>query len=389
MQPPTAPQAPSLGTTAHGTLALTVASAETLCVHLAGQWTIQAVLPDATDLHRRCATPVVRRLMFEASGLERWDSALLTFLLAVQATCAAQQVVCDQTGLPHGVQRLLTLATAVPERQDTRRSSARRGPLVWLGQRALAVSASAHAFLVFVGEVTLALGQFLRGRARFRRVDLWLIIQECGVQALPIVSLISLLVGMILAFVGATQLRQFGAQIYVANMIGLGMAREMGAMMTGIIMAGRTGAAFAAQLGTMTVNEEIDALTTMGLKPIEFLVLPRMLALALMMPLLCLYADLVGILGGAVIGIGMLNLGTEQYFRQMLISLHLNDFLVGLIKGAVFGVLVALAGCLRGMQCGRSAAAVGTAATSAVVTGIVWIIVSDAFLTILYDILGV
>jgi len=212
--------------------------------------------------------------------------------------------------------------------------------------------------------------------------------QECGAQALPIVSLISFLVGLILAFVGAIQLRPFGAQIYVANLVGLGMAREMGALMTGIIMAGRTGAAFAAQLGTMTVNQEIDALTTLGLRPMEFLVVPRMLALVLMMPLLCLYADLVGILGGAVVGVGMLNLGTVQYYQQTLYILQLRDFVLGLIKGAVFGILVALAGCLRGMQSGRSASAVGAAATSAVVTGIVWIIIFDALLTVIYDVLG-
>ncbi|MFH0343177.1 MAG: MlaE family ABC transporter permease, partial [Chromatiales bacterium] len=215
------------------------------------------------------------------------------------------------------------------------------------------------------------------------------IVQECGAQALPIVSLISFLVGLILAFVGAVQLEQFGAQIYVANLVGIAMAREMGAMMTGIVIAGRTGAAFAAQLGTMMVNEEIDALTTTGLPPMEFLVLPRMLALMLMVPLLCLYADLMGILGGALIGVSMLDLGIVEYYNQTRAALDLSTFLLGLIKAAIFGVLVALAGCLRGMQCGRSASAVGEAATSAVVTGIVWIIVSDAILTVLYQVLGV
>jgi phospholipid/cholesterol/gamma-HCH transport system permease protein len=229
----------------------------------------------------------------------------------------------------------------------------------------------------------------MRGRARLRAVDLWLIVQASGAQALPIVSLISFLVGLILAFVGATQLRPFGAQIYVANLVGLAMSREMGAMMTGIIMAGRTGAAFAAQLGTMVVNQEIDALITMGLNPVEFLVVPRMLALTLMVPLLCIYADLVGILGGAVVGVTMLHLGAAQYYQQTLSALQLLDFVAGLIKGTVFGILVALAGCLRGMQCGRSASAVGAAATSAVVTGIVWIIVSDAVLTVIYNVLGI
>ena len=374
----------------HGTLNVTRPTADTLCVRLSGPWTIQAALPSTAEVQAQCeASPRVRRLSFEASDLADWDSALLTFLLKLKELCDQRQIVFDQAGLPHGVQRLVALATAVPEHQEARREEKRASLLVWLGQSVLDLVEATGALLTFLGQVALAFGQFIRGRARFRAVDLWLIVQASGAQALPIVSLISFLVGLILAFVGANQLRQFGAQIYVANLVGLSMAREMGAMMTGIIMAGRTGAAFAAQLGTMVVNQETDALITMGLKPVEFLVIPRMLALMLMVPLLCIYADLVGILGGAVVGVGMLNLGAAQYYQQTLSALHFMDFVVGLIKGTVFGVLIALAGCLRGMQCGRSASAVGAAATSAVVTGIVWIIVSDAVLTVMYDILGI
>jgi len=159
--------------------------------------------------------------------------------------------------------------------------------------------------------------------------------------------------------------------------------------MAAIIMAGRTGAAFAAQLGTMQVNEEIDAYRTLGISPMEFLVLPRMLALMLMMPLLTLYADLLGILGGAVVGVGMMDLGVIEYFKQTQAALGMNDFAVGLFKGAVFGVLVAIAGCMRGMQSGRSSAAVGIAATSAVVTGIVFIIVSDSLITVIFNQIGI
>ena len=170
--------------------------------------------------------------------------------------------------------------------------------------------------LGFIGEAVFALGAFLRGRARFRRVEFLMLLQECGAQALPIVTLICFLVGAILAFIGAVQLAMFGAQIYVANLVGMAMVLEMGAMMTAIIMAGRTGAAFAAQLGTMTVNEEIDALTTLGLSPMEFLVVPRMLALVTMMPLLTLYGDLLGILGGALIGVTVLEISPVEYFNQ-------------------------------------------------------------------------
>jgi len=374
----------------HGTLDVTRLTADTLCVRLSGQWTIQAALPSPAEVQAQCeAPPGVRHLSFAATDLADWDSALLTFLLKLKELCDQRQIEFDCAGLPQGVQRLLALATAVPEHHEARREGQRASLLVRLGQSVLAIAEAARDLLTFLGQVALAFGQLIRGRARFRAVDLWLIVQQSGAQALPIVSLISFLVGLIMAFVGASQLRQFGAQIYVANLVGLVMAREMGAMMTGIIMAGRTGAAFAAQLGTMVVNQETDALITMGLNPVEFLVVPRMLALMLMVPLLCIYAGLIGILGGAVVGVSMLHLGVAQYYQQTLSALHLMDFVVGLIKGAVFGILVALAGCLRGMQCGRSASAVGAAATSAVVTGIVWIIVFDAVLTVMYNVLGI
>ncbi|MGZ9033032.1 MAG: MlaE family ABC transporter permease, partial [Rhodospirillales bacterium] len=241
----------------------------------------------------------------------------------------------------------------------------------------------------FVGEVALATGRLFTGKARFRRSDLFLIIQEVGAQALPIVSLISFLVGVILAFVGALQLSLFGAQIFISNLVAIGMAREMGAMMAAIIMAGRTGAAFAAQIGTMQVNEEVDALQTFGIPPMDFLVLPRMLALILMMPLLCLYAIFVGILGGFFVGVFLLNLSPIQYYHQTLAFLGVTDFAVGIGKSVVFGIIIAITGCMCGMRCGRNAAAVGQAATSAVVSAIVLIVVFDGLFAVLTSVLGI
>jgi phospholipid/cholesterol/gamma-HCH transport system permease protein len=243
--------------------------------------------------------------------------------------------------------------------------------------------------LDFIGEAALAFIKMLRGQASFRWSDVLALMQASGSQALPIVSLISGLIGLILAFMGAIQLRQFGAQIYVADLVGIGMTREMGAVMTGIIMAGRTGAAFAAQLGTMQVNEEIDAYTTLGISPMEFLVLPRMLALVLMMPLLCVYADLLGMLGGVVVATGLLDISLVEYVNETRVAVSLTDIVLGVVKSGFFGVLIALAGCLRGMQCGRSASAVGDAATSAVVTGIVFIIASDGLLAVLTEAIGI
>jgi phospholipid/cholesterol/gamma-HCH transport system permease protein len=330
-----------------------------------------------------------RRVLLQARGLADWDSRLPTYLLKIVDWCQREGIEVDASGLPDGVQGLLALARAVPERAGARRSPHKAQALAEFGRAVLAGLADAKGLVRFVGETLLAGLALLRGKARFRPVDLLLCIQEAGPDALPIVSLISLLVGMILAFVGAVQLAQFGAQIFIADLVGLGMAREMGALMTAIIMSGRTGAAYAAKLGSMSVNSEIDALKTMGISPMEFLVLPRVLALVAMMPLLTLYANLMGIVGGAVVTVSVFDVSLVQYYNQTLRAVHVSDFAVGLGKGVVFAVLIATAGCMRGMQCGRSASAVGEAATAAVVNSIVYIVVADALITLICNRLGV
>ena len=361
-----------------------------LRIRLDGSWTIGQPLPGTSDLLKAIETgPDTQRISFRAEGLAGWDSGLLTFLIRVQEWCSHKGIVADMGGLPDGVRRLLRLAAAVPERKGAARQQARVSFLARVGTAAVDFFNSAADMLGFIGEAFIAFVKMLAGKANFRWSDMLRVIQESGAEALPIVSLISLLVGLILAFVGAVQLKLFGAQIYVAALVGVAMVRVMGAIMTGIIMAGRTGASFAAELGTMQVNEEIDALKTLGISPMEFLVLPRMVALAIMMPLLCLYADLMGILGGLIVGVFMLNLNPVEYFNNTREAVSLTFLWVGLFHSAVFGVLVAMAGCMRGMQCGRSASAVGVAVTSAVVTGIVSIIVATAFITIICDIIGI
>jgi len=363
---------------------------DTLLMRLSGDWTIRQDLPSPDQVQRELDTePQVRRIGFDTERLTHWDSGLLTFLVKMRDLCSQRSIQLESDGLPEGVQRLLALASAVPEKKDARAKTMREPFFSQVGANTIDFVRSTGEMLGFIGEAFMAFMKFLGGRARYRRSDLILIIQQSGAQALPIVSLISVLVGLILAFIGAVQLMMFGAQIYVANLVGIAMVRVMGAIMTGIIMAGRTGAAFAAELGTMQVNEEIDALRTLGISPMEFFVLPRMLALALMMPLLCLYADLMGILGGLIVGITMLDLNPVVYFNQTRAAVSLTHFWVGLFHSVVFGVLVALAGCLRGMQCGRSASAVGQAATSAVVTGIVSIIVATGIITFLCNVLGI
>lgn len=370
---------------AQGEMYVSRLAADTVLVRLSGEWRLRETVPSAADIEQQInAGPPLHRLTFDTQNLAAWDSGLLTFLRKVEELCKQRQITVERSGLPDGIRRLLDLAEAVPERQEARRGGAPDPILARIGKGTIAVVDEADDMLGFIGEAFLAFLKLLRGRASFRRSDVVLLLQECGAQALPIVTLISFLVGAILAFIGAVQLQQFGAQIYVANLVGLAMALEMGAMMTAIIMSGRTGAAFAAQLGTMQVNQEIDALTTLGISPMEFLVVPRMVALVLMMPLLTVYANLMGMLGGAAIGASMLDVSLVVYFNQTREALTLKYFAQGLIKSAVYGVIVALAGCMRGMQCGRSAAAVGEAATSAVVTSIVGIIVASAILTVIY-----
>jgi len=376
--------------TARGEMIMEEPSADTLKVILSGDWKLGGELPGAGKVQQRLdGRPGVRNLVFDTRELASWDSGLLTFLMNLGTLCSRQKILFNRDGLPPGAQRLLALALAVPEKKDARQAEGRVSFLASLGNQTVYLFQSAGEMLEFIGDAVVAILRLLHGKAQYRRSDLGLIMQAVSAQALPIVSLICFLVGLILAFIGAIQLKLFGAQIYVADLVGIAMVRLMAAIMTGIVMAGRTGGAFAAQLGTMQVNQEIDALKTLGISPMEFLVLPRILALAVMMPLLCLYANIMGILRGMVVGVGMLNIGFIEYYNETAKAIGLWNLGIGLFSGFVFGVIVALAGCMRGMQCGRSASAVGDAATSAVVTAIVGIILSTAVITILCNFLGI
>ena len=375
---------------APGEMSFSRPTEDTLLVRLAGDWTIKEELPAVEEVQRQADSgPPVQHIAFDTQDLGRWDSGLITFLIKLFEQFSQSQIDTNREGLPEGVRRLLDLAAAVPEKKDAHKEAVREPLLVQVGRASMDIARYAGGLVTFLGDSTIALGRFFVGKAKFRRSDLWLTIQQCGVDALPIVTLISFLVGLILAFVGAVQLAMFGAQIFIANLVGIAMAREMAAIMTGIIMAGRTGAAFAAQIGTMQVNEEVDALITMGVSPMDFLVLPRMIALIVMMPLLCLYANLVGILGGFVVGTGMFDISFTQYMEQTRLALNLTHFGIGIFKSVIFGVLVAIAGCLQGMECGRSASAVGDAATSAVVTSIVLIVVTDGLFAVITNIIGI
>ena len=349
---------------------------------LSGDW-VQGYDPGdfgavSSQLHLGTSTA----LTVDGAALGEWDSTLVAFLLQCSNHCREEGIAFDTRDLPAGAAKLLALATAVaphqrePEPQETWQQSL--NPVALLTKAAESLRES----LAFTGEVTVALVKLAAGKSNTRFVDFRQFCYEGGPSALGIITLTSVLVGMILAYLGAVQLQQFGAEVYVANLVTIGILREMGVLMTAVVMAGRTGAAYAAQLGTMQTNEEIDAITTMGISPVEFLVIPRLLALVVVMPMLTLYADLLGIVGGGLVAGGM-GITPLQYITQAESALAINHLVVGLIKSVVFALLIAVAGCRAGMNSGRSSAAVGQAATEAVVTAIVYLIVADAAINII------
>ena len=351
---------------------------------LSGHWVQGSGAANFAALCAQLHPGTTGRLVVDGAGLGDWDSTLIAFLLQCHDYCREQAIPFTATALPAGAGKLLALATAVaPHRQAPAPQES------WLAAlrpgRALASLVSFfRESLAFTGEVAIALARLVAGKSNTRFEDFRHFCYQAGPSALGIISLTSVLVGMILAYLGAVQLQQFGAEVYVANLVSIGILREMGVLMTAVVMAGRTGAAYAAQLGTMQTNEEIDAITTMGISPIEFLVVPRILALMVAMPLLTLYADLLGIAGGGIVAGGM-GITPLQYISQTEHALSLKHLAVGLIKSLVFALLIAVAGCRAGINSGRSSAAVGQAATEAVVTAIVYLIVADAGINILFQ----
>jgi len=362
----------------------------TLTLTLRGDWRLGETLPDADEVTASFRdTDGPARLAYACDELGEWDSGLLTLLSRLYRDAETAGVENDLSGLPDGAERLLKLAFTVAEREGARRTDDDTGVLRGTGEAILDSLGELRELVTFTGRLILSCGRLARGEATMRGRDLWLAIQEAGAEALPIVGLISLLIGMIFAFVGVVQLTEFGAGIFTADLVAVALVREMAPIMTAILMAGRTGASYAAEIGTMKVNEEIDALTTLGINEIDFLVLPRFFALILIMPFLTMYASVLGIAGGTLVGMTMLDVTLVQYVAQTTSALTMNNLLGGLFKAVVYGAMVALTGTQQGIACGSSAMAVGQSTTRAVVLGIVLIVVSAALLTIIYINMGI
>ena len=343
-----------------------------------GDWTFDRSLPDIQSVIEEAASSSpITTVTFDTSELGDWDSSLVTFLYETVEYSRAHDLDVQTDTLPSSLARLVSLSQAVPEQETTQDAQA-PSLLARLGHWGLDVYDEALNFVTFTGQVTQSIGAVLTGRGRMRWQSFGVALQSSTASALPIVTVISLLVGLIVAFLGAVVLRRFGAEYFVSYLVSYGMLRELGALMTAIIMTGRTGAAFAAELGSMKVGEEIDALKTFDISPIDFLVTPRILAIVLALPMLTVYADMLGIIGGMAVAVTMLDLSVTQFLTGLLEPVVLSDGLVGLFKAVVYGAIIGLSGCMRGLQTGDDASAVGQATTSAVVTGIILIVFANA-----------
>ncbi|MDR0742539.1 MAG: ABC transporter permease [Puniceicoccales bacterium] len=359
-------------------------------ISIAGTWSIYEKHPHAEKfIETILSKPSIQRVDLKFVNLKSWDSVLINFLVHILNFCESKNLTVNIDDVPIGIRKLIELSKTSPIRSESPTSQKESTVLEFIGSVGLFLFFSLRIFLGFIGKLWVEIISFIGGKVKIRSREFAIVLQEVGVKALPIVFLISFLVGLIIAFISILQLSQFGANIYVANLVGISMMREMGCIMTGIIMSGRTGAAFAATIGTMIVNDEVDALQTAGFSIINFLVLPRVIALTLMMPLLCIFSSFMGILGGLCAAISTTDLTIVRYCTQMANSIHLNDLFVGIIKSCFFGFLVAAIGCQKGLQCKRSAEDVGLITTTAVVTSITAIVIMDAIFAIVFSFLGI
>lgn len=340
------------------------------------------------DLISQITQSSITKIVIDASELKKWDSSLLALIFEISKLAHQKGIIIEYKQFPQNLKKLTELAFLVNRKPDT---TAKEELSIFesLGEIGISIFQTSLKGLSFIRQTSLSIGRFFTGSAIMRRIDFMFALEDCSYKAVGIVSLVSFMVGLILAFVGAIQLKAFGAQIYVASLVAIGMTRIMGAIMVGIIMAGRTGASYAATIGTMQVNEEIDALKTMGISTQDFLVLPRILALTITIPMLTILSDFMGILGGAAVGIGILDISAPEYINYTYKALDMNNFMVGLFHALIYGIIISLCGCYYGMNCGRNADSVGKSTTLAVVSSIVWMIVATGIITLLFEVLGI
>lgn len=354
-----------------------------LSVRLQGWLDAHTVAASWEECVNKVTNSTCERLTIEAAAVDYCDGAGIAMIVDLRRTALARKLAVEVRGLKPQFQSLLDeFAPGAMNEAPLAKPSPTCLPDE-VGRAAYQVWRDAAGLVQFVGELAVALALAVRHPRKVRWRDALLAAENAGVNALPIVALISFLMGLIMAFQSAVPMRQFGVEIFVADLVALSMLRELGPLMTAIILAGRSGSAFAAEIGTMKVNEEINALTTMGLDPVRFLVVTRVIAAVAMMPLLTVFANLMGLIGGSVVLLSM-DYPLITYVQEVLGAVQLKDLLSGMAKAVVFGVLVAGIGCLRGLQTRTGASAVGLSTTSAVVSGIVLIVLADGVFSVVF-----
>jgi phospholipid/cholesterol/gamma-HCH transport system permease protein len=355
-------------------------------LHLSGKLTYRQIYATWPEVRGLIGSDR-RRVCFDLSKVETLDGGATGLLLALKHDLDAAGIPAEIIGAHDGVQRMLDLYGGHPPRPSLRSPPAHIGILDQIGRDALSLFAESRS-LDYLGDVALATTAAVRNPGSINWPDVWRVMERAGADAVPIVALLTFLVGLVTGFQAAIQLKQFGANIFVADLVALSITRELGPLMTAIIVAGRSGAAFAAELGTMRVSEEVDALVTLGLDPYRFLVFPRVLALLVVTPLLTFLADLCGILGGLLVALITLDLTASSFLRETRSALELWDIGSGLVKSVAFGLVLALIACQRGLATKGGAEGVGRAATSAVVTSLFALVLMDALFTILFNAFG-
>ena len=327
--------------------------------------------------------PTIQIIKFKLDSDIKWDSTLVSFLHKCRNDLGALNKSIDFNELPSGLSKLLELSKATLSEKKQNEFSL---SLELIDETINYFRSATLSIFSFFGDWILSVLRLFTGRSQTRFQDFANSCRACGASALPIVTLISFLTGLTMAFVGSVQLEKFNAKIYVADLVCLAMVREMGALMVAIIMAGRTGAAFAAEIGSMKLNEEIDSLRTFGISPMEFLIIPRTLSLLIMIPLLTIYADVVGILGGLVVGTMVMDFSVIHYFEQTQVALQsMWEVYSGLLKSVMFGLIIGLVGCYKGMHSGNDSSSLGRAVTASVVVAVTIIVVVDAMFEVSFS----
>jgi phospholipid/cholesterol/gamma-HCH transport system permease protein len=370
------------------TLAVSDAADGSRVLQLAGRLDAYSISDVWAQALSALAQAPARRIAIDASRVEYCDGAGVAMLVDLLRQERSPQAGVEVRGLKPEFQALLDQFDPATFRPPAEQPPEQLHAIEEIGRATLTVGRDLVTLIAFIGETSAAFWYAVRNPNRVRWKDVWYTCEQVGANALPIVALISFLMGLIIAFESAVPMRQFGAELFVADLVGLAILRELGPLMTAILLAGRSGAAFAAEIGTMKVNEELNALTTMGLDPVRFLVITRILAAVLMVPLLTLFADMIGILGGALTMVSF-NIPIATYLREVDSLVNIKDLWVGMAKTPVFAILIAGVGCLRGLQTETGASAVGISTTRAVVSGIILLVVVDGIYSFIYYLLDV